>query len=366
MGSIEGTYFCDDNNNSVLDSEDILVGGQTVSLFNATTGALVATTMTSTEASTLGTYSFNDVIPGDYTVQFGNTTGLAFAEQDFGTDDTVDSDVNSTGSVSVSVAAGDHVANVDAGLDPVDTLEEVKDLLPETATMEVINHARGDNPTDEAYTAIISDGNDLINGTFVDAYCLNLFRDIEFATSTDDTGDSNNDGIPDWTTVAPDVGANVTLATEDCLNPQQQSLISSAFGTNFKGVNDKSAVENLDLINWIINQDYKNTDNGDGTGETYTDNEIQGAIWALTSGDVFSLFNVNLAPGLSERDGIAMYGGSPAGFDNAQEIVNAAIANGEGFEADASNGDLVGVFLEPTTDPNEQPFLVVMDLYEEC
>ena len=49
-------------------------------------------------------------------------------------------------------------------------------------------------------------------------------------------------------------------------------------------MNGETISENLDMINWIINQDYENTDNGDGTGQTYTGAEVQGAIWSLTNG----------------------------------------------------------------------------------
>jgi VCBS repeat-containing protein len=135
--------------------------------------------------------------------------------------------------------------------------------------------------------------------------------------------------------------------------------------------------ENLDLVNWILNQDFRNMDNGDGTGETYTGGEIQDAIWFLTNDRPIpddTVFN-------------------PGGQANSQEIVDFAlndinmdgVADGgaEGFVA--GEGDLVGVILAPALDANAvdvdtgelipldsqplQPFIVGIrfeDLEEAC
>ena len=120
------------------------------------------------------------------------------------------------------------------------------------------------------------------------------------------------------------------------------------------GALTETALDNLDLINWIINQDFGLIDNGDGTmGETYTDAEIQGAIWALTDSIVFVL------------DG----GGTT---ENAQEILDMAVAGGEGFVAGVD--DLVGLFVYPTgeiigeLDMDTQPFIVAVpfDTLADC
>lgn len=112
------------------------------------------------------------------------------------------------------------------------------------------------------------------------------------------------------------------------------------------------AKDNLDLINFILNQDFTSQDNGDGAGETYTDVEVQTAIWKLT-------------------DDILFLNG-PGTIDNVNEIVDLAVANGEGFVA--GEGDIIGLFLDPT-DATEtilghsQPFIVGVpfnDLAEDC
>ncbi|MEO0362571.1 MAG: hypothetical protein AAF322_15740, partial [Pseudomonadota bacterium] len=97
---------------------------------------------------------------------------------------------------------------------------------------------------------------------------------------------------------------------------------------------------------------FRSVDNGDGTGTNYTGNEIQRAIWTLTN----------------ESDG---YNNRSA---NAQEIVDLARAEGEGFIA--GEGDKVAVILNPVfadnlpaADQPYQPFVVAYDydtLKEDC
>ncbi|WP_295045377.1 SdrD B-like domain-containing protein [uncultured Paracoccus sp.] len=109
---------------------------------------------------------------------------------------------------------------------------------------------------------------------------------------------------------------------------------------------------NLDMVNWILNQDFTSQDNGDSNGQTYTEAEIQGAIWGLTDNIVF----VSSSLGTNA---------------NAQEIYNLALANGEGFVA--GEGDIVGLILDPTAAAeaagNKQPLIVGIDwddLAQDC
>lgn len=113
-----------------------------------------------------------------------------------------------------------------------------------------------------------------------------------------------------------------------------------------------SRPQNLDMVNWILNQDFDATDNGDGKGQAYTEAEIQGAIWGLTDNIVF----VNSALGSTA---------------NAREIYNLALAHGEGFEA--GEGDIVGLILDPTAAAeaagNRQPIIIGIewdDLAQDC
>ena len=112
--------------------------------------------------------------------------------------------------------------------------------------------------------------------------------------------------------------------------------------------------QNLDMVNWILNQDFGSMDNGDGKGQTYTEAEIQGAIWGLTDGRVYV-------------DPAANYGTTA----NAREIYNLALAHGEGFVA--GEGDIIGLVLDPTAAAeaagNKQPLIIGVewdDLAQDC
>lgn len=110
--------------------------------------------------------------------------------------------------------------------------------------------------------------------------------------------------------------------------------------------------QNLDMVNWILNQGFEDKDNGDNMSQTYTEAEIQGAIWGLTDNIVF----VNSGLGTTA---------------NAREIYNLALANGEGFEA--GEGDIVGLILDPTAEAeaagNRQPLIIGVEwdaLEQDC
>lgn len=93
--------------------------------------------------------------------------------------------------------------------------------------------------------------------------------------------------------------------------------------------------ENMDLVNYILNQDYLGLN---GPAGPYTYSEIQKAIWILVSIDS----NSGLGPWTQA---------------NVDAIVNDAQANGEGFVPGA--GDVIGVIILPYTDGGElqQPMI---------
>ena len=114
----------------------------------------------------------------------------------------------------------------------------------------------------------------------------------------------------------------------------------------------------FDSVNWLLNNDFTQVDNGDGAGDTYSDLEVQEAIWLLLNGDTFFINN----PGFTNpefmddnngvRDGVEL-----ATQQNAEEIAMAAMAQGDGFIA--GDGDVIGLILDPT-DPStqDQPFVI--------
>ncbi len=96
--SIGSTVFSDDNNNGIQDpGEDSLGSGSkagksvTLELYDATTGALVATTTTDAN----GSYLFDNLAPGDYYIEFFPPASLPVSSTTTSTaDDQVDGDDN--------------------------------------------------------------------------------------------------------------------------------------------------------------------------------------------------------------------------------------------------------------------------------
>ncbi|MEM6663195.1 MAG: SdrD B-like domain-containing protein [Pseudomonadota bacterium] len=84
-----------------------------------------------------GSYSFDNVPEGEYQVQFVNPDGTVFTAKDVGDDDTIDSDAGEFGLTDViTVAAGDKIKDVDAGL-------KEEPIVTEPCTFKLLNHPDG-------------------------------------------------------------------------------------------------------------------------------------------------------------------------------------------------------------------------------
>ena len=234
-------------------------------------------------------------------------------------------------------------ANVDVTFSGVNspeedvTLADIAATLPTTADRQARDESTSEDNAGDAFTVQVSNGNETVDGIFENAYSLSFF-----------VGQATTEGDNDLS-IAPSLATNVFIADDD--------FVPESFrGDVGVGINGESAVDNLDLINYILNQDFEATDNGDGDGNTYTDAEIQGAIWALTDGQ-------DISTSLS-ADGIVVQGvGTNA---NAQEILDLALANGEGFEADPGAGDIVGVLLDPQGEKGVgSPIILALDLDDD-
>ncbi|WP_172802261.1 SdrD B-like domain-containing protein [Agrococcus jejuensis] len=115
LGSIGDTVWLDANRNGVQDEDETGVAGITVTLRDAT-GAEVD----STETAADGTYLFDGLEMGDYTVVVSNLpTAATFTAQTQGDDRAVDSDVDvttgATGTITLTPEAKDRT-DVDAGI----------------------------------------------------------------------------------------------------------------------------------------------------------------------------------------------------------------------------------------------------------
>ena len=208
---------------------------------------------------------------------------------------------------------GTDTANVDMTYcGTVNTLETIRDSLPETGVMKL--------------------SLDLSGGTFYTALITN-------------TGDERFDGKSFDVVFCGNADLSVTMGVNIPVNIY--------LGTEAEAPASIDHPENLDMVNWILNQAFTGQDNGDGNGKTYTEAEIQGAIWGLTNGEII----VNEANPTF---------GTVA---NAQEIYDLAMANGEGYEA--GEGDIVSIILDPTnpTAANAQPMIIGInfdDLAQDC
>jgi protocatechuate 3,4-dioxygenase beta subunit len=111
--SVGDRVWFDTNGNGTQDAGEPGVSGVTVTLYNSA-GQPVGTTITDAN----GSYLFTNVTPGTYTVGFTPPSGTAFTTQTGAVSLTGNSDANTTTgrTASFTVAAGEQVTYVDAGL----------------------------------------------------------------------------------------------------------------------------------------------------------------------------------------------------------------------------------------------------------
>lgn len=142
-----------------------------------------------------------------------------------------------------------------------------------------------------------------------------------------------------------DVPSNLYIIGDDAMNTANAAIADAV-----------DQEENLDIVTWILNQGFQDLDAGtldDGdlntagtTGQNYSFNEVQNAIWFFTDGDPV--------------DPSTSFGA------NSQEIIDLATVAGEGFVA--GEGDLVAVLFDPL-DEDRQTYMVGVEfdaLQEDC
>ena len=119
LGSIGNLVFEDLNNNGIRDAGDPGEPGVTIELLDGSGNAILDGSgnpiTTVTDAN--GFYEFTDLPAGDYRVRSSLPAAHFFTAQDAGTDDTIDSDVDSTGLSSVvTLGEGENNPTVDVGI----------------------------------------------------------------------------------------------------------------------------------------------------------------------------------------------------------------------------------------------------------
>ena len=221
-----------------------------------------------------------------------------------------------------------------------------------TATADVDVTICGDLNTAETLQA------NVFNGATID-FTLGSFPGSSPADGYEATFE-NLTGMPGFTIADFGGPTVVEIYCIDALQPAATRVLTTASiyvateaSALAAGINAAGAA-NMDLVNWLLNTDIVAMDNGDGNGTTYTDFEVQEAIWTLINGDQFVIGNYAFAP--DDNNGV-LDGAEIGTIQNVLEIAALAVANGEGFFAGA--GDILGLLLDPTAPiSQEQPFLI--------
>ncbi len=388
--SIAGRVFCDENGNDVDDAESA-VDNVAVRLVNAA-GTVVATVTTASD----GSYSFTDLVAGNYTVQFDTNTldGKILVAQNAGSDDTIDSDADASGTTdTISLAIGDNVTDVDAGVVEPNTAPEpmadiakfCADKTPNinllgndedadgdvlsvlsiadadelvfvgesltlesgaTATLNADGTVRYDAngvhdgllvgalAVEETITYTVSDGNGATGSATLDITVCGTTSTLEMIC--DVLPDQVNlniafngtqyriDVVDDASTTVDDGMASATWEGF-CIDLEGQLLLDQELTVNVYDLCGDipdgliQHPENLDQINWILNQEFIGKDNLDGSAQ-YDIYAVQQAVWALSDGTTTNNAGAN-------------------------EILGRAAAEGEGFVS--GEGDLVAVLFDP-------------------
>lgn len=172
-----------------------------------------------------------------------------------------------------------------------------------------------------------------------------------FALKIDGTGDARFDGVVfeqayclslyDPAQGAEDF-ADAPVHTADILPGTDGSVFNPG---QISFANGNSAADNLDLVNWLINQDFEGPNSNAVDGE-FSGWEVQRAIWELTD-NLDTDYQSDIDPGF----------GNDLDVDY---LVQQALDNGEGFQAGV--GDMVSFIVDPnpTTSENSQPFIAAI------
>ena len=119
FAALGDTVFFDDNGDGIQDAGEAGVANVVVNLLDASGNPILddAGVAVSTTTDANGNYSFDELKPGDFQVQFVAPTGNDFTLQNVG-DDTLDSDADPTTGLSqvVSLVSEENNTTIDAGL----------------------------------------------------------------------------------------------------------------------------------------------------------------------------------------------------------------------------------------------------------
>ena len=204
-----GDYVWNDLNfNGIQDDGDTGVEGVTVNLKDES-GAVIETTTTGAD----GSYSFDDLVPGTYSVQFVLPDGFVFSPLNVG-DDALDSDADPAQdgmTATTTLASGENDPTLDAGINKQIDLELIKRVsnvspnVGETITFTIaVNNLGPNNATGVSVEDIVPNGYSNISNI--------------------SDGGSNDNGTITWDNLTIANGGNIELAFDVVVNEPGEGI----------------------------------------------------------------------------------------------------------------------------------------------
>jgi hypothetical protein len=175
--SIGDFVFADNNNNGIQETGEQGISNVTVTLTGTANDGTPVSLTTTTNNN--GLYTFINLKPGSYTVNFAKPNGFNSSPSNQGTNDNLDSDADINGNVSVTVSSGTNNTTIDAGFNRPCTIDI-------NITNKVCNNNNTpSNPDDDTYTftLTVSGGTGTWAGSYNNPY-LGVFAFAPTAYNT--------------------------------------------------------------------------------------------------------------------------------------------------------------------------------------
>ena len=185
LASVSDFVWDDLNANGIQELGEPGIEGVTVQLFNAL-NQLVETTTTDVN----GLYIFDDLVPGDYFIEFSLPTDYFFSDQNIGSDDAIDSDANTTSGETglFFLSSGEDDDSQDAGMYQ---LASIGDYVWEDLNYNGIQDAN-EPGISNVIVSLYDSQSQLIGSRLTDSNGFYLFEDLipsdyhlQFQTPTD-------------------------------------------------------------------------------------------------------------------------------------------------------------------------------------
>jgi len=335
LASLGDKVWEDKNFNGIQDAGENGISGVTVKLLNAA-GSVVSTTTTDSS----GNYLFKDLNPGDYSVQVVAPSGYYATKQNVGTNDAIDSDIDSSGkTATTTLVAGENDLSWDAGLyrkasigDKVwedmnhNNIQDVNE--PGIGGIKVMLQNSAGQTIATTYTN--SAGNYNFGGLDPDNYRLVFDKtNVMYKSGWGGTFNMSN-----WSWAAQDVGTNDNIDSDVVGNGRLTTNVTNTAYTFLEsGENDMSwdaaltpiAIDlNGDGIHTIARADAQGSFDLLGNGHAIQSGWLSGqdgflAVDANGNGkidDIHELFGGNKGEGFAK---LATYDSNGDGFVNASD-----------------------------------------------